>query len=219
MGVRPPLLNFKNMKTKDFIKMLQEADPSGEGYIRMSGGVPMFAELKEGYWDGPFTYLDEDGNFVTSINGYKIDIWCLEIDDFVEEYFDLHDPDNWEKIKSKFKFEFGGYCVKKQRDEKIERILSRAKESYNEQYEIHKKLYDDALAEMIENAKKGWKWYQNKEVDNKQEFYYYGWKIIDEKGKVDRSNVYMTESVMESKLWEKVDNGEIEGYYQWVFKE
>ena len=28
------------MKTKDFIKMLQDEDPSGEAHIRMSGGVP-----------------------------------------------------------------------------------------------------------------------------------------------------------------------------------
>ena len=67
------------MKTKDFIKMLQEADPSGEAYIRMQGGVPHCAELKEGYWDGPFQYIDDDGNFVTSIKEFKVDIHCIDI--------------------------------------------------------------------------------------------------------------------------------------------
>lgn len=38
------------MKTKDFIKMLQDADPEGEGYIRMEGGVPVYAEAKESYY-------------------------------------------------------------------------------------------------------------------------------------------------------------------------
>ena len=31
------------MKTKDFIKMLQDADPSGELHVRMQGGIPRFA--------------------------------------------------------------------------------------------------------------------------------------------------------------------------------
>ena len=50
------------MKTSEFIKMLQEADPSGEAHVRMYGGVPKFAELKPGYWDGPYSYIDEEGN-------------------------------------------------------------------------------------------------------------------------------------------------------------
>lgn len=50
------------MTTSEFIKMLQDADPSGEAHIRMSGGVPKYAELKEGYWDGPYSYIDSDGN-------------------------------------------------------------------------------------------------------------------------------------------------------------
>ncbi len=36
------------MKTKDFIKMLQEEDPSGECYIRLNGDPIWFAEQKEG---------------------------------------------------------------------------------------------------------------------------------------------------------------------------
>jgi len=38
------------MKTKDFIKLLQEADPSGESYVRLPcGGAIWSAQLKEGY--------------------------------------------------------------------------------------------------------------------------------------------------------------------------
>ena len=48
------------MTTSQFIKMLQEADPSGEAHIRMDGGIPLFAELKPGYWDGPYEYIDEE---------------------------------------------------------------------------------------------------------------------------------------------------------------
>ena len=52
------------MTTSQFIKMLQEADPSGEAHIRMEGGIPLFAELKPGYWDGPYEYIDEDDNYL-----------------------------------------------------------------------------------------------------------------------------------------------------------
>jgi len=67
------------MKTSEFIKMLQEADPSGEAHIRMEGGIPRFAELKEGYWDGPYSYLDEEGNWVYSTEGNKW-IFIVQID-------------------------------------------------------------------------------------------------------------------------------------------
>ena len=69
------------MKTKDFIKMLQEADPEGEGYIRLP-------------WGGPYAYLEkinpddsEDSNkrWVTSTQGYKVDIHVLELDSIVWE--------------------------------------------------------------------------------------------------------------------------------------
>ena len=83
------------MKTKDFIKMLQEEDPTGEGYIRLpDGGAPWFAEVKEGYWDGPYQYLenmgDEDSKYhdkriVTSTQGYKVDIHTLDHDSIIWE--------------------------------------------------------------------------------------------------------------------------------------
>ena len=42
------------MKTKDFIKMLQEEDPTGEGFIRLNDGdAILYAVSKPGYWDGP----------------------------------------------------------------------------------------------------------------------------------------------------------------------
>jgi hypothetical protein len=58
------------MTTKEFIKILQDADPSGEAHIRMEGGIPMYAELKAGYWDGPYAYI-EDGKYVYSAEGSK----------------------------------------------------------------------------------------------------------------------------------------------------
>jgi len=103
------------MKTKDFIKMLQEADPTGEGYIRLpDGGAPWFAEAKEGYWDGPYQYLekqdDKDTHFhnamlVTSIKGYKVDIYVKDTDSIVWD-----ENGNMDKIRKKIRFEYSGYA-------------------------------------------------------------------------------------------------------------
>ena len=91
------------MTTKEFIKMLQDADPSGDAHIRMSGGVPRYAELKPGYWDGPYSYIDGDGNWVYSSMNNKVDIWTEEIDDYVGDMCDTYDTPPWEDIKKKFK--------------------------------------------------------------------------------------------------------------------
>jgi hypothetical protein len=209
------------MKTKDFIKMLQEADPSGEAHVRMEGGIPCFAELKPGYWDGSYTFIDEDGNFVTSIKDVKVDIYTMSIDDFVERHFNYHDPNSWDKIKEKFKFELGGYCIKEQRDEKAESVLKSAKEAYDEWYDISKTHYEKALEEMQENSKKGWTWFQNKKVDSDEKpnmHHYYTWKVYDKDKKEQGSNLHNTECIQHSGLWEKIDNRVKEGYYQWILK-
>jgi hypothetical protein len=209
------------MKTKDFIKMLQDEDPTGESHVRLSGGIPYAAEMKPGYYDGPYSYIDEDGNYVCTSQGSKVDIYCKELDDFVDDHVNIHDPENWEKIKSKFKFDYNNYMIVEQRQERINNVLKHAKESYDSSYEVYKGFYDKSTKEMIENAKKGWTWFQNKDVDKDIRpnlHYYYTWKIYDEFGKEQGSNVHMTESVLKSGLWVKLDNNVKEGYFQWVLK-
>lgn len=71
------------MTTSEFIEILKKADPSGEAHIRMEGGIPLFAELKPGYWDGPYSYIDKDDNYVYTSAGSKVDIYCVDIWDFV----------------------------------------------------------------------------------------------------------------------------------------
>lgn len=89
------------MKTKDFIKMLQEADPSGEAYVRIDGGAPAYAWLKEGYWDGPYAYLDEDGTYVKSTAGMKVDIYTRTPEDIVWD-----NRGDIEKIKKKIRIDY-----------------------------------------------------------------------------------------------------------------
>lgn len=208
------------MKTKDFVKLLQEEDPSGELHVRFrNGGFPFSIQCLDGYWDGPYEYIDENGDFVTSTEGSKIDIYSMEIDDFIERLFDFHDPDNWEKIKSKFKFNFGytdaAYC--KIREDKI---LNEAKLCWDDLYDFHKKSFEEQKVFALEMEAKGWTWFQNKLVDDaslKPNFHhYYTWKIFDENGKEQSSNVYNTEVVYKSGIFERLDNEKMPGYYQWV---
>jgi len=80
----------KKMKTKDLIRKLQEADPSGELNVRINGGPISFVEEKEGYWDGTYNYLEKDKTgkpiWVQSTKNHKVDIYTMELFDFVEKY-------------------------------------------------------------------------------------------------------------------------------------
>lgn len=209
------------MKTSEFIKMLQEADPTGEAHVRMSGGVPRFAEPKPGYWDGPYSYIDEDGNWNYSTQGSKVDIHCEEIDDFVDNLIDTYYIPSWEDVASKFKFSLG-YSIEEQRKEREDSILKRAKEAYDDAVDMHTRFQKEGEIRALENSDKGWTWFQNKLVDDPSIkpniHHYYSWKVYDEKGKDQGSNLYNVQSVYKSGLFERHDNGVMEGYYQWIKK-
>lgn len=201
------------MKTKDFIKMLQDVDPSGEANISMEGGVPVFASLLPGYYDGSYSYLDEEGNYVTSKNDSKLCIHCKSSYDFIDDEYEV--GMSWEEIREKFRFENIS-------DEYIESFLSRVKIQFREIEEMETNIYNDSLDEMIEKAKSGWEWYQDKKVDlhygeDINMHMYYTWKIYDEHGNIQGSCISNTESIQKSGLWEKLDNNKLKGYYQWVF--
>ncbi len=223
------------MKTKDFIKMLQEADPEGEGFIRMEGGIPAFAELKEGYWDGPYSYIDEEGNYVYSTEGYKIDIYCTDIWDFVERNVD--ENTTWEEVENKFKFKLG-YV---NNNDRIESVLKNAKEAYEYISKLEKQMLEESISIAVQRAEEGWRFFQDKKVDlesdDKKRFYiYYHWRIYEPKENIksnwfskmfskaewkdrwQRSSLRDTEGIMKSGLFEKLDNNELEGYYEWVLK-
>jgi hypothetical protein len=208
------------MKTSEFIKMLQEADPSGEAHIRMEGGIPRFAELKAGYWDGPYSYLDEEGNWVYSTEGNKVDIHCIDRWDYVSDMISTYNIPTWEEAVSKFKFSLG--YSESQRKEREENSLKDAKESYEHSVEMHKGFQLEGEKRSLENSEKGWSWFQNKLVDDltirPNIHHYYTWKVYDEKGKDQGSNLHNVEAVYRSGLFERHDNGVMEGYYQWIKK-
>jgi hypothetical protein len=119
------------MKTKEFIKMLQEADPSGEAHVRMDGGIPQCAFIVPGYYDGSYSYLDENENWVRSTEGVKLDIHSMDIWDFVERHEELE----WEDVKSKIIFKMGNMKT----DHRKESFLKKAKEAYDKIKEINEK--------------------------------------------------------------------------------
>ena len=209
------------MKTKEFIKMLQEADPSGESHIRMSGGIPVFAELKAGYWDGPYSYIDEEGNYVYSTKGNKVDIYCRDIESFIEINFNLHDNNKWEDIEKLFKFELG-YGNDKIRKEREDSILKMAKEEWQDTFDIYNDMFQTNRKRAVENTEKGWTWFQNKLVDDDSikpnQHHYYTWLIYDETGKEEFSNMLNTEPVYKSGDFERLDNNKKPGYYEWILK-
>lgn len=214
------------MKTKDFIKMLQEADPEGEAYIRMGGGIPIGAELKAGYWDGPFAYLDENNNYVYSIEENKVDIYCQDLEGFVWDNVSQANPNelpSWENIKKKFIFKINGYSIKEQREERINSILVNAKKHYDDVIKFEKESLEKHTKESVSKYNKGWRFFQNKKVDLNETpnmHVYYTW-LIEEPGKTNirpSSCIADVEGILFSGLFEKLDNNKKEGYYEWILK-
>lgn len=124
------------MKTKEFIEMLQKADPSGDAHIRINGyDAHFFAEHKPGYWDGPYSYLEngygKDMTWVQTSQGTKVDIRIVDLDFFVEHY-----NGDYDTIKKHIKMDFGNFMIKEQQKEKEEKFLKTVKDSCDEYLEI-----------------------------------------------------------------------------------
>jgi hypothetical protein len=203
------------MKTKEFIKLLQKEDPSGESYVRFGRGPVIGLEQKEGYWDGPYSYIEkgEDGKpiWVETTKGHKVDLHTMDIFDFAERF-----QGNWKEMKKHIRVEY----TYLDDGERKKDFLEHAKKECKECKKMKDRFYKAAYKEMIKNAVEGWTWFQNKDVDkNEKPNYhkYYTWKIYDEKGEKQGSNVHNTESIMKSGKWEKIDNNCKKGYYQWIY--
>ena len=206
------------MKTKELIKLLQEADPTGESHVRLDGGIPIFVESKPGYYDGSYSYFDENKKYCISKMDNKVDVYTTSIFDYVMDNMGSY-PNNKtiDEVLSQFKF----YLSENEEQNEIqkERYVKQIIDAYNENIKMDEDLYKKALNEMIDNALVGWTWFQNKLVDTiGKEHHYYTWLVYNENEKNMGSCVHNTESIVKSGLWEKVDNNKIEGYYEWVYK-
>ena len=82
------------MKTKELIRQLQEADPSGECDCCVDNADILFVQKEEAYWDGRLQVLQRDGKGhvvgikITS-NGDKVSINICPLDEAIFNYPDL----------------------------------------------------------------------------------------------------------------------------------
>jgi hypothetical protein len=85
------------MKSKELIRQLQEADPSGEIEVCIDNADIHFVETMSAYWDGKLQVLKRDhskdpyfnivgGKYVVS--GSKIKIYSMSITDLISEFPD-----------------------------------------------------------------------------------------------------------------------------------
>lgn len=123
------------MKTKELIKQLQKEDPTGEAYVRCGDGAVTHFELKSGYWDGPYEYIDENGNFVISNQGSKVDIVTMDSESWIWD----HDGD-YSKIKfdlGPLEYSEGKIKAYKEEFEKISKEYKRFEQSALEEFTFH----------------------------------------------------------------------------------
>ena len=138
------------MTTGELIKRLQEEDPTGTARIRLNdNSVIVGAVRKEGYWDGPYNYINEEGQYTHSIRGMKVDLISIDLDEFVWNLVGNREDITWEEVKEKLHFELGGYAIKEQRDEREDRILKIAKKEYEDAINLNKELKEKMLKENI----------------------------------------------------------------------
>ncbi len=116
--------------------MLQDADPTGEAHVRLpGGGAVYFAERKEGYWDGPYMYLEGDhhmshATLVISTKGDKVDIHTVDLDSLAE----FHNGNEEEALKH---FRVDSICSDlSQRQAKIEAWKNGVREACLEYREL-----------------------------------------------------------------------------------
>lgn len=136
------------MKSKDFIKMIQEEDPTGEHHVRITGdgGHPTHAVLKEGYWDGSYTYLDEKENLVISDKDAKLDIYTEDLEDFL---WSSHG--NEEKV-----------VIDVSGKDRIESLKASIKEMAKKANDYHQQSLEKFTFKIISKIQEGWRIVQPK---------------------------------------------------------
>jgi len=132
------------MKVKDFIKILKEQDP--DSYIRILGGAILYAEPKDGYWDGPYEYRDGD-KFLISTRGSKVDIHTQDVEDFIWD----NDGDY-----SKVKLDLAGYS-----GETLKHQVKEYQERFKKTSEECKKFQQQSLEhhafQVVKKLQEGWR--------------------------------------------------------------
>ncbi len=127
------------MKTKELIEILQKEDPSGEAHIRIEGGIIRGVDVKPGYWDGHYSYLEEgdDGKpiWIESTKNYKVDFLTMDLYDFAAKF-----KGNWEEVKKHIRVEYT-YLDEGEREREFIEHAKKECDEYNEVMEKVKRLH------------------------------------------------------------------------------
>lgn len=182
------------MKVKDFIKMLQDADPSGESYINMSGGVPIFADNMPGYYDGHYSYIDSENNWIVTTENSKVTLYSRDKYDQVEYLFDR--GLSLEQVIEKFIF-------KGVRNEIKEYYIKEITNTYNMFCDVESYLKDNMMNSLIEQYSKGLRIYRTiNKIGEKHDYYSYDFKQL-------------TKNIKEG--YKEIFNGEYAKYFNFVY--
>lgn len=213
------------MRVKDFIKMLEETDPTGEGFIMMSDGeVPHFFQQKPGYYDGAYSYLTEDGRMIRSTKENKVDTYSRGIDYVVWEDLDwaiskksreyilaegkafMIDKEYWfEQLKTYFVFDES--IPQTEKEEFFQKVRKEYDHWFNYKVESDKKWVDSARKEHEE----GVRFFQAKKKD---EHGWDTWREIHKDGTKDGVCFGMIDALAESGSFSRVDHDP--EWWEWI---
>lgn len=213
------------MRSGELIRLLKQADPSGEGFIMDNDGdCPRYFEEKPGYYDGAYRYIDEQGRLVISTKENKVDIssygivdaaWSNLENELSEErskatlngvVYPLAKEEWAERLKEQFIFHDG---VPK---DFRENILVKAAEHFDEWWRFTMESDEKWNNEGIEKCKSGSRFFAPKKGDS------IGWGPWREvrSGKDDGVCCGLISALCESGLFERVDHDE--DWWEWRLK-
>lgn len=145
------------MTTKELIELLQKTDPEGTHHVRIrGGGCPVDAIVFPGYYDGSYSYYDEENNFVVTSSGVKVDIFCTDWQTV------LWDRDG---DYSKIKIDMSAYTYKeKETGEWMDKLKKESEYVISWLKEFHEKIFNEKI---LPKFKEGWLAYDDKyKLDN-----------------------------------------------------
>lgn len=189
------------MKTNKLIELLQKADPDNECHVRFGGAITD-VERKEGYWDGPYSYINEKKQYVISTRGDKIDIHCIDAENFIW----TRDGDYSDII-----LDLEGYSGETLKNKK-ESYLKSFKESSDDFKRLDKQLRQQFFFEVVEKLQKGWRIREDKD---KKRWNKLQMNFVNKIGaKVDQLCMGEMSIVYDSKMFEIYDEKESKRYWK-----
>ena len=166
------------MRIGQLAKMIREADPAGEAYVMDDDfSVPRFIEAKEGYYDGAYAYIDEQGRYVKEDKEHKADVLDDTLGWLVWEHLDYE----LSKMERQAVLNGGAYAPTK--DEMWDLLMSMItfeddvpidfrngiaeglEKTFKEWMEYKEKSDAEWLEKAMEEMKKGYDFFEPKEHD------------------------------------------------------